>query len=121
MEPTHSDEWISLPDEDAREGVFEVQTESGDRIAHVYGATADEAEARADLIASSRDLLAYAECCEAMDGWHEGPLSRDDAWGVLRRHGWNEDKETEWTFIVGLRRAALAKARPVPVGVEVAR
>jgi hypothetical protein len=115
MEPTH-DEWISLPDEDAREGVFEVQTESGERIAHVYGSTPDEAEARADQIASVPELLAYAECQEAYDCFVSGPTGTAELLAVLDRHGWVEHSPSIREFLEGLRRSALAKARPVPVG-----
>lgn len=65
----------------------------------------------AALISAAPDLLAVAECEEALDM----PLKQ--AVEVLERYGWSHEARFELPakeFVVRLRRAALAKARGTP-------
>ncbi|WP_312964545.1 hypothetical protein [Stutzerimonas kunmingensis] len=65
-------------------------------------------EADADLICAAPDLLAVAECEEALDMPHNQAIE------ILERYGWSHADRLELPateFVVRLRRAAIAKAK----------
>lgn len=67
-----------------------------------------DAPARKRLEEAAPDLLAAAECEEALDlPWEEGRP-------ILESHGWSYDQRFELPaseFVMKMRRAAIAKAR----------
>lgn len=67
----------------------------------------EELEAIATLFHAAPDLLAAAECADALD------MPGEAGWPILERHGWDRAKRFDLTateFVARLRRAAIAKA-----------
>jgi hypothetical protein len=61
--------------------------------------------ANARLIAAAPDLLAVAECEEALS-----KLCRE-GWPIIEQHGWNpSSREGPTAYVARMRRAAIAKA-----------
>lgn len=61
-------------------------------------------EADARVMAAAPELLAYAQCEDALS------RGEDIAEPVLRKHGWDDSKGSVKEFLDQMRRAAIAKA-----------
>jgi hypothetical protein len=88
-----------------RRGVEQFKNRFTIQVQRDHECPEEEAVANARLCEAAPDLLAVAECEQAME------MSVREGWPILERHGWDPRSDIiPSNFVRNLRRAAIAKA-----------
>lgn len=61
--------------------------------------------------ATMADLLAYAECRDALDRFHDGEIEHDELVAVFKANGWTEADQPKPVWVVEQGRRAIARAK----------